>query len=91
MGLFTRSKLSERQERAVQKTLDLLRAQRRNRFRILACIDGSEDSFATVRMAAKLAPTEDCDIIVLYVRPMPHRPGAVVGRPPAQGCASEHA
>jgi hypothetical protein len=40
IGLFKRTTLSDRQEAAVQKTLQNLRAQRRNRFRILACIDG---------------------------------------------------
>ena len=54
----------------MRKTLSNIRAQRRNRFRILACIDGSEQSFITVRLAAKLAVTDDCDIIVLHVRPI---------------------
>jgi nucleotide-binding universal stress UspA family protein len=70
MGLFGRTTLSDRQERAVEKTLANLRAQRRGRFRILACINGSEEGFLTVRFAAHLAPTDDCDIIVLYVRPI---------------------
>jgi nucleotide-binding universal stress UspA family protein len=70
MGLFGRTTLSDRQERAVEKTLANLRAQRRGRFRILACIDGSEEGFLSVRFAAHLAPTDDCDIIVLYVRPI---------------------
>ena len=67
---FRRTTLSARQERAVQRTLQQLRQQRRQRFRILACIDGSEESFITVRFAARLAPTNDCDIIVLNVRPV---------------------
>jgi nucleotide-binding universal stress UspA family protein len=67
---FRRTGLSARQERAVQRTLQQLRQQRRQRFRILACIDGSEESFITVRFAARLAPTNDCDIIVLNVRPV---------------------
>jgi K+-sensing histidine kinase KdpD len=67
---FRRTTLSARQERAVQRTLQQLRQQRRQRFRILACIDGSEESFITVRFAARLAPTDDCDIIVLNVRPV---------------------
>jgi len=67
---FRRTTLSARQERAVQRTLQQLRQQRRQRFRILACIDGSEESFVTVRFAARLAPTDDCDIIVLNVRPV---------------------
>lgn len=70
MGLFGRTTLSDRQERAVEKTLANLRAQRRGRFRILACINGTEEGFLTVRFAAHLAPTDDCDIIVLYVRPI---------------------
>ena len=70
MGLFGRTTLSDRQERAVEKTLSNLRAQRRNRFRILACIDGSEEGSLPVRFAARLAPSDDCDIIVLYVRPI---------------------
>jgi len=67
---FKRTTLSDRQEAAVQKTLQNLRAQRRMRFRILACIDGSDAAFATVRFAARFACTDDCDIIVLYLRPI---------------------
>lgn len=67
--LFRRTRLSDRQERAVEKTLQQIRAQRRSRFRILACIDGTDESYQAVRMAARLAPSDDCDIIVLYVRP----------------------
>jgi nucleotide-binding universal stress UspA family protein len=69
-SLFRRTTLSERQERAVQKTLQNIRQQRRNRFRILACIDGTDEAFETVRFAALLAPNNDCDIIVLFVRPI---------------------
>jgi nucleotide-binding universal stress UspA family protein len=70
LRIFKRTTLSDRQEAAVRKTLVNLRAQRRNRFRILACIDGSEDSFVTVRAAAQLAVADDTDIIILYVRPI---------------------
>ena len=42
-NIFKRSQLSDRQEVAVRKTLQNLRAQRRNRFRVLACVDGSDD------------------------------------------------
>ncbi len=69
-GLFKRTQLSDRQEAAVRKTLQHLRSQRRTRFRILACIDGTEESYITVRFAAKLAVQDDCDIIVVYVRPI---------------------
>ncbi len=73
MGLFDifqRTDLSDRQEAAVLKTLNNIRAQRRNRFRLLACIDGSEESLITVRCAARLAVADNCDIIVLFVRPI---------------------
>jgi nucleotide-binding universal stress UspA family protein len=69
--LFNRLKrttLTDRQERAVEKTLQNLRAQRRKRFRILACIDGTDDSFLTVRFGARLAMQDECDLIVLLVR-----------------------
>ena len=68
--VFNRSTLSDRQEAAVRKTLHNLRAQRRNRFRILACIDGSEESLITVRFAARLSVQDNCDLIVLHVRPI---------------------
>ena len=70
MGWFGRTTLSDRQERAVEKTLSNISAQRRTRFRILACINGTEEGFLPVRFAARLAPSDDCDIIVLYVRPI---------------------
>ncbi len=67
---FKRTQLSDRQEAAVRKTLSNLRSQRRNRFRILACIDGSDESFISVRYAAQMAVTDDCDVIILFVRPI---------------------
>lgn len=70
MKMFRKSVVSDRVERAVQKTLANVYAQRRKRFRILACIDDTEESFDTVRMAARLAKSDDCDIIVLFVRPI---------------------
>ena len=68
--LFGRSILSDRQEAAVQKTLSNLRSQRRNRFRILACIDGTDESFVTVRFGARFSVQNNCDLIVLFVRPI---------------------
>ena len=70
MGLFSRTKLSDRSEQAAQKTIEKITAKRRSRFRILACIDGSEASFTTVRFAYRLAPHDNCDIVLLYVRPI---------------------
>jgi nucleotide-binding universal stress UspA family protein len=73
MGLFSffqRTKLSERQEAAVEKTLSNLRSQRRKRFRILACVDGTESAETCVRFAARFAASTSCDIISLFVRPI---------------------
>ena len=70
MALFKRSILSDRQEAAVRKTLQNLRTQRRNRFRVLACIDGTEDSFVTVRFGARYVVQSNCDLIILFVRPI---------------------
>jgi nucleotide-binding universal stress UspA family protein len=69
-GFFKRDTLSDRQEAAVQKTLANLRAQRRSRFRILSCLDGSEASETCVRFAARFAVTNYCDVINLHVRPI---------------------
>lgn len=67
---FRRSILSDRQEAAVQKTLQNLRSQRRNRFRILTCIDGTDEAFITVRFGARFSIQNNCDLIVLFVRPI---------------------
>ena len=53
-----------------EKEYEALREQRRNRFRILACIDGSEESLMSVRFAAKIGHGKECDIILVYVRPV---------------------
>lgn len=70
MSIFGLKTFSDRQERALQKTLANVYAQRRSRFRILACIDQTDESLDTVRAAARLAKTDECDIIVLFVRPI---------------------
>jgi len=70
MSFLKRPILPVRQEAAVEKTIAALKAQRRNRFRILACIDGSDESFITVRKAARFGCTPECDIIILFVRPI---------------------
>jgi nucleotide-binding universal stress UspA family protein len=70
LDFFKRTTLSDRQEAAVQITLQNLRAQRRTRFRILSCIDGTDESLVSVRFAARLALQDNCDIIILYVRPI---------------------
>jgi nucleotide-binding universal stress UspA family protein len=69
-NFFRRTTLSDRQEAAVRKTLQHLRQQRKSRFRILACIDGVDENYTTVRWAARLGVTSECDIIIVYVRPI---------------------
>ena len=44
-----------------------------HRFRILVCIDGSDDSYNGLKYAAKIANGhDDVDIVLLYVRPVDH-------------------
>lgn len=69
-NLFRRQLLSDRQESAVRKTLQNLKTQRRNRFRVLACIDGTDEGLATVRWAARFFGERECDLILLHVRPI---------------------
>ena len=42
----------------------------KKRFRILVCIDGSEESYRGLRYAARLGGGVDADIALLYVRPV---------------------
>ncbi len=42
---------------------------RDDRFRILVCLDGSDQSYQTLKYAAKLGGGVDADIVLLYVRP----------------------
>ncbi|MGI9412591.1 MAG: universal stress protein [Hyphomicrobiales bacterium] len=57
-------------EAQAQKEFEELREKRRNRFRILACVDGTDESFLTARYAARMGWGKECDIIILYVRPI---------------------
>ncbi len=59
-----------RDDNVFQAELEAVREQRRNRFRILVCIDGSDESYEGLRYAAKISHSDDCDIILLYVRPI---------------------
>jgi len=43
---------------------------RQDRFRILVCIDGSDESYQSLRYAAKLGSGVDADIVLLFVRPI---------------------
>lgn len=60
------------EDKAFQAELEAVRAERRNRFRMLVCIDGSDASYEGLRFASKLADHDSCDIIMLYVRPIDH-------------------
>ncbi|MCK4940264.1 MAG: universal stress protein [Rhodospirillaceae bacterium] len=44
--------------------------QDEDRFRILVCIDGSDESYRGLSYAAKLGGGMDADIVLLYVRPI---------------------
>lgn len=46
------------------------RREREHRFRILVCIDGSDESYQSLRYAAKMGRGVDADIVLLYVRPL---------------------
>ncbi len=59
-----------RDDKNFQAELEAVRLERRNRFRMLVCVDGSEASYEGLRFAAKVAKSDDCDIILLYVRPI---------------------
>ena len=51
-----------------QTVVERLRKERRNRFRILVCIDGTKSSYEGLKIASEIKPFEQCDIILLYVR-----------------------
>lgn len=61
-----------RDENAIQAEQEAIRKQRHNRFRILVCIDGSDASYEGLRFAARIGHSSECDIILLYVRPVDH-------------------
>ena len=63
-------KQSENDINAVQKELEEIREWRSKRFRILVCIDGSDESYNGLRFASRVGESNDCDIILLYVRPI---------------------
>lgn len=44
--------------------------KRDDRFRIMVCIDGSDESYLGVRYAAMLGHGVDADIVLLYIRPV---------------------
>ena len=50
--------------------LEEIYERRKNRFRIMVCIDGSDESYRGLHYAADLGRRDDADIILLYVRPV---------------------
>jgi len=54
---------------SAQEEADERRDWRSKRFRILVCIDGSDEAYAGLRFAAEIGQSEECDIILAYVRP----------------------
>ena len=55
-----------------REELEELAEWRSKRFRILVCIDGSEECYEGLRFAAQIGRSDDCDIILCYVRPIDH-------------------
>lgn len=62
-------KMSPAEREAIREAKARLE-RRRNRFRILVCIDGSDESYEGLKFAADVGHGADCDIILLYVRPV---------------------
>lgn len=50
--------------------LEELYERRKDRYRVLVCVDGSEESYRGLAYAADVATTSNSDIILLYVRPI---------------------
>lgn len=50
--------------------LEELREWRSKRFRILVCIDGSDEGYEGLRVAAQIGQSDECDIVLTYVRPI---------------------
>lgn len=57
-------------DREAMREMEARLERRRNRFRILVCIDGSDEAYNGLRFAADIGHGDDCDIILLYVRPV---------------------
>ena len=43
-----------------------------NPFRVLLCIDGSEESYQALQYSATMVHPLEADIVLLYVRPIDH-------------------
>ena len=51
-----------------ERELEAIREERRKRFRILVCLDGTEEFYEGVKIAKEIGSSDDCDIILLYIR-----------------------
>ena len=51
-----------------QRGVERLREERRKRFRILVCVDGTKTSYEGLKIASEIKPLEQCDLVLLYVR-----------------------
>jgi nucleotide-binding universal stress UspA family protein len=68
--IFRRDHDHEHEHDEHDAEMEKLREWRKNRFRVLVCIDGSDESYVGVRYAAEIAKDDECDVILLYVRPI---------------------
>jgi len=59
-----------RHDPEIDPEIEKISEWRRNRFRVLVCIDGSDEAYEGIRYAAELAENDETDIILLYVRPI---------------------
>ena len=57
-------------EQAAHEGFEALRERRRNRFRILVSIDGSDERYNGLRIAAHIGRGDECDVILLFIRPI---------------------
>ena len=49
---------------------EILAEHRKSRYRVLVCIDGSDEGYRALTFAARLGASPDVDIVLLYVRPI---------------------
>ena len=62
------SAIAREEERKHAAELESEYERRRNRFRILVCLNGTEPAYDGIRLAADIGRGDECDIVLLYVR-----------------------
>lgn len=61
----------KKEKKSLNQDLEDDTQARSDRFRILVCIDGSDEGYLGLKYAARMGGYhEDCDIVLLYVRPI---------------------